>query len=99
MSKDMRTKAMNRLLTAMTSLKDNDELYSFLQDLCTVSELEAFAQRFEVAESLHERRTYQEIVKATGASTATISRVNRALNYGEDGYALAIKRLDEAEGK
>ena len=99
MSKELRTKATDRLLSAIMSLKDTDELYSFMQDLCTVTELEAFAQRFEVAEALHNRRTYQEIVKTTGASTATISRVNRALNYGEDGYELAIKRLAESEGE
>ncbi|MBO6214974.1 MAG: TrpR YerC/YecD [Lachnospiraceae bacterium] len=97
MSKELRTKAMDRLLDAIRSMKDDDELYAFLQDLCTISELEAFAQRFEVAEELHNRRTYQEIVKTTGASTATISRVNRALNYGEDGYVLAIRRLAQKE--
>lgn len=99
MSKELRTKATDRLLSAIINLQGEDELYRFLQDLCTVTELEAFAQRFEVAEALHNRRTYQEIVKETGASTATISRVNRALNYGEDGYELAIRRLEEAEGK
>lgn len=99
MSKELRTEEMDNLLDALLMAKNRDELYSFLTDLCTVSELEAFRQRFEVARMLKDEITYQEIVQKTGASTATISRVNRALNYGADGYELVISRLNALEGK
>ena len=67
--------------------------YDFFEDLCTVNELQSLSQRFEVAEMLKEKRTYMEIAQETGASTATISRVNRSLNYGNDGYSLVFDRI------
>ena len=70
-----------------------EECYRLFEDLCTVHEIQAIAQRMEVAQMLDAKKTYIEIAEKTGASTATISRVNRALNYGTDGYRLAIERV------
>ncbi|MCR4674043.1 MAG: TrpR YerC/YecD [Lachnospiraceae bacterium] len=95
MSKNLHTKAMDMLLDGVLSLKDRDEAYLFFEDLCTVGELEALQQRFEVARMLRQEKTYQEIAEVTGASTATISRVNRALNYGNDGYDMIFNRLED----
>jgi TrpR-related protein YerC/YecD len=86
---------LDRLFEAILLLKDLDECYSFFEDICTVAELKSLAQRLEVAKMLQESRTYGEISSRTGASTATISRVKRALNYGADGYKLVLKRLSE----
>ena len=69
------------------------ECYSCFEDLCTVNELLSLSQRFEVASMLREHKTYLEIAEKTGASTATISRVNRSLNYGDDGYELVFERM------
>ena len=77
------------------SLENREECYCFFEDLCTVNELLSLSQRFEVATMLRERKTYLEIAEKTGASTATISRVNRSLNYGTDGYELVFKRMEE----
>lgn len=96
MSKKIHTESMDRLMDAVLTLNDRSEAYRFFEDLCTVGELEAMQQRFAVAGMLTEEKTYQEIADKTGASTATISRVNRALNYGDDGYALVISHLKEA---
>ena len=74
-----------------------DECYRFFDDLCTVPELKAMAQRFSVAKMLNEGEIYNDIVKETGASTATISRVNRSLNYGNDGYEMVFARMKEKE--
>jgi TrpR-related protein YerC/YecD len=95
MSKNLHTNAMDMLLKGVLSLKNMDEAYLFFEDLCTVGELEALQQRFEVALLLRKEKTYQEIAETTGASTATISRVNRALNYGNDGYDMIFERLEE----
>ncbi len=81
------------LFEAILTLKTLDDCYAFFDDLCTVPEIKAMAQRFAVAKMLDNGEIYTEIVAHTGASTATISRVNRALNYGSDGYTLAINRL------
>ena len=78
-------------------LQSVEECYAFFEDLCTVNELISLGQRFEVANMLRKQRTYNEVAEATGASTATISRVNRCLNYGSDGYDLVINRLKEKE--
>ena len=72
-----------------------DECYKFFDDLCTVHEIQAIAQRMAVAEMLIEKRTYMEVAEKTGASTATISRVNRSLNYGNDGYRMALERVND----
>lgn len=86
---------LDNLFKAILELKTVDECYSFFEDLCTISELKSMSQRMEVALMLADKRIYTDIAKETGASTATISRVNRCINYGEDGYNLVIKRLKE----
>ena len=95
MNKKIQTEAVDHLFNAILSLKDKNECYSFFEDLCTVNELLSLSQRFEVATMLRERKTYLEIAEKTGASTATISRVNRSLNYGNDGYELVFQRMNE----
>ena len=76
-------------------LKTEEECYNFFQDLCTVNEFHSMAQRCVVAKMLSDKKVYNEIVKATGASTATISRVNRSLQYGADGYEKIFERVEE----
>ncbi len=87
----------DQLCRAIMCLGDLDECYQFFEDICTVSELKAMAQRLEVARMLREGHTYDEIVDRTGASTATISRVKRCLNYGADGYRIVLERLAQDE--
>jgi len=84
---------LDRLFEAMLCLESSDECYRFFEDICTVAELKSLAQRLEVAKMLEASRTYSEIAEKTGASTATISRVKRSLNYGADGYKLVLDRL------
>ena len=81
------------LMDAILSLETREEAYRFFEDLCTIAEIRSIAQRMEVAALLREKETYQDIVKTTGASSATISRVNRALLYGAEGYACVLDRL------
>ncbi|MCI8916063.1 MAG: TrpR-like protein [Oscillospiraceae bacterium] len=81
------------LFQAILALKDPEECRAFFQDLCTVAELKAMSQRLEVAQLLDEGLIYNEILRRTGASSATISRVNRALQYGADGYKTVLPRL------
>lgn len=95
MNQKLRDDRMDDLFSAILSLKTLEECYSFFEDLCTVSELKAMEQRWQVARMLDEGVVYSEIAARTGASTATISRVNRALNYGSDGYRLALGRTEE----
>ena len=95
MSKKIRTEAVDELFEAILCLKDKEECYLFFEDVCTVNELLSLSQRFEVAHMLKEKRTYLEIAEKTGASTATISRVNRSLNYGNDGYEMVFSRLQD----
>lgn len=83
------------LYRAVLALKDEDECRRFFTDLCTVAELRAMEQRLEVAQLLSEGRIYNDILVRTGASSATISRVNRALQYGADGYKTILPRLEE----
>ncbi len=97
MSKDIHTPAMDRLFEGILSLQNKEECYTFFEDVCTVNELVSLAQRFEVAAMLREKKTYLEISEKTGASTATISRVNRALSYGNDGYDMVFGRMEQAE--
>lgn len=94
MSKNIRTPAVDYLFDAILSLKDKDECYAYFDDICTVNELLSLSQRFEVAAMLRNKKTYIEIAEKTGASTATISRVNRSLNYGNDGYDMVFARID-----
>ncbi len=88
----------DRLFEAVLKLKDIDECYRFFEDICTVNEIKSLAQRLDVARMLMEGRTYTEICRTTGASTATISRVNRSLNYGADGYRMILERLKGSGG-
>lgn len=97
MNKKLKRETVDQLFQAILSLQDTEECYAFFEDLCTVSELLSLCQRFEVASMLREHNTYMKIAEKTGASTATISRVNRALNYGNDGYQLVFNRLSETE--
>ena len=83
------------LFKAILTLKTEEECYSFFDDLCTISELKALSQRLQVARMLSEQKVYSDIVAETGASTATISRVNRSLNYGSDGYRIVFERLKD----
>ena len=83
------------LFKAILSLETMDECYNFFDDLCTVPELKALSQRLEVARMLSEGRVYSDIVAKTGASTATISRVNRSLTYGSDGYKVVFERVKD----
>ena len=94
MSKNVRTEAVDHLFDAILSLENKEECYKFFEDVCTVNELLAFSQRYEVAKMLREQRTYLDIAEKTGASTATISRVNRSLNYGCDGYDMVFARTN-----
>ena len=97
MGKTIRTEAVDSLFDAIMCLENKEECYTFFEDICTVNELLSLSQRFEVAKMLREQRTYLEIAEKTGASTATISRVNRSLNYGNDGYDMTLARLNKSE--
>ena len=97
MSKTVRTEAVDHLFDAILTLENKEECYTFFQDVCTINELLSLSQRYEVAKMLREKKTYLEIADKTGASTATISRVNRSLNYGCDGYDMVFSRLDKLE--
>lgn len=83
------------LFQAILSLKTVDECYDFFEDLCTVPEIKAMSQRLLVAHMLSTKKVYSDIVAETGASTATISRVNRSLHYGCDGYEMIFQRMEE----
>ncbi|MBQ4349127.1 MAG: TrpR YerC/YecD [Clostridia bacterium] len=89
--------AIDRLFEAILSLENKEECYSFFEDVCTIQELGSIAQRLEVAKLLYEGKSYIEINKLTGASTATICRVGKCVNYGSGGYKTAIDRLDKKE--
>jgi TrpR-related protein YerC/YecD len=95
MGKKIRTDEMDFLLEGILRLENKEEAYRFFEDLCTVNELVSLCQRFSVAKMLRQEKTYLDIAEETGASTATISRVNRALNYGNDGYDMILQRLEE----
>ncbi|MDD2579087.1 MAG: YerC/YecD family TrpR-related protein [Eubacteriales bacterium] len=93
MNQKLKDEATDRLFEAILSLRSVDEAYAFFEDLCTVAELKSMAQRLHVAIMLRQGSTYTDICQTTGVSTATISRVNRSLEYGADGYKLALERL------
>ena len=97
MTKKIRTEEVDHLFEAILTLENKDECYQFFEDVCTVNELLSLAQRYEVAQMLRNKNTYLEIADKTGASTATISRVNRSLNYGNDGYDMVFSRLANKE--
>ncbi len=88
---------IDRFFKAILLLQNEEECYRFFEDVSTVAELKALAQRLQVAEMLLNNETYSNIATVTGASTATISRVKRCLNYGSDGYQLILKRLRESD--
>lgn len=91
----LRSEGMDFFFNTVLQLEKIDECYAFFEDICTIKELQSIAQRVVVAKMLKEGRVYSEIVDKTGASTATISRVNRSLSYGNDGYDMVFKRLAE----
>lgn len=91
--KKLKDPYVNRLFDAILLLEDREDCYRFFEDICTIGEIESMAQRLQVAEMLKEGRTYTDIAQTTGASTATISRVKRFLNYGANGYNIILERL------
>ncbi|HBN84617.1 MAG TPA: hypothetical protein DDZ89_12305 [Clostridiales bacterium] len=93
MNSKIKDRETDKLFEGILQLKTIDECYAFFEDVCTISEIKAMAQRFQVAIMLHENCKYAEITEKTGASPATISRVSRSLNYGADGYMTVLKRL------
>ena len=94
MNNKQKNDAVDYLFDAVLQLQSKEECYNFFEDLCTVNELLSLSQRFDVAAMLRNKKTYLEIAEKTGASTATISRVNRSLHYGNDGYELIFQRLE-----
>ena len=99
MNTKLHDKNVDFLFEVILSLENADECYKFFEDLCTVPELKAMSQRLAVARMLSSKKVYSDIVAETGASTATISRVNRSLNYGCDGYELVFNRIDSRQEK
>ena len=93
----MRKDKNEQLYRAILQLKDEQECYEFFQDLCTISELRSMEQRFEVASLLHDGMIYNDILERTGASSATISRVNRSLSYGTGGYTKIFERIKDED--
>lgn len=89
----IKDKQLDELFEAILKLENIEECYRFFEDICTINELKSISQRLEVAKLLRQEKTYNEIEDETGASTATISRINRALNYGAEGYSLILDRL------
>ena len=99
MIKNIRRTEVDHLFEAILTLKDKEECYTFFEDVCTINESLSISHGYEVAKLLREGQTYLDISNATGASTATISRVNRSLNYGNDGYDLVLERVNEQEAE
>ncbi|MBP1560807.1 MAG: TrpR-like protein, YerC/YecD [Oscillospiraceae bacterium] len=97
MNTKLKDENMDELFKAILTLETVDECYAFFEDLCTIKELKAISQRMQVAKMLVQKKVYSSIVEETGASTATISRVNRTLSYGSDGYALVFDRMNNGE--
>ena len=92
----MKNESLDRFFEAVLKLEDVDDCYRFFEDVCTVKEIREIAQRLDVAKYLSEGKNYQEISAMTGASTATISRVNKCLNYGSGGYRSMLAKLKES---
>ncbi|MDS0527194.1 YerC/YecD family TrpR-related protein [Clostridium sp. SHJSY1] len=91
----IKSEEMDLLFNSILKLENIEECYKFFEDVATINEVKALAQRIHVAKLLSEKKTYTEIAEITGASTATISRVNRCLNYGSDGYNIVLKRMEK----
>ena len=94
---DLHSKTTDRLFDAILLLKDREECYAFFEDLCTITELQAMSQRFHVARLLQQGLVYNEVGRQSGASSATISRVNRCLQHGAGGYPMILERIAEIE--
>ena len=90
------TKYLDTSYAALLTLETKEQCAAFLEDICSIQELESISQRLEVARLLHEGRNYVEINKITGASTATICRVSKCLTYGDGGYATVLRKMEEA---
>ena len=88
---------IDELFRAILLLEDEEDCYRFFEDICTIKEIQSLSQRLEVAHLLQQNKSYIEISKKTGASTATISRVNRCFTYGTGGYKAALERLEKGE--
>ena len=97
MNKKLKNDAVDQLFDAILCLENKEECYNFFEDLCTINELLSLSQRLDVAIMLRQKRTYMDIAEKTGASTATISRVNRSLTYGNNGYELVFERMKKEE--
>jgi TrpR-related protein YerC/YecD len=102
MSNKLHNESVDSLFDAILTLENREECYAFFMDVCTMNEIASLSQRYEVAGMLRDKKTYLDISEKTGASTATISRVNRSLNYGNDGYdivwgKLKAKKAESAE--
>jgi len=97
MNDKLKNNDVDFLFRAILSLETMEECYDFFEDLCTAQELKALSQRIVVAKMLSEHKVYSDIVAKTGASTATISRVNRSLMYGNDGYPVVFGRMENNE--
>ena len=95
----LKKETVDKLFNAILTLKNVDECYSFFEDACTIQEIESIAQRFDVACNLCLGKSYADINKITGASTATICRVSKCINYGDGGYKLAIERLEDKNAR
>jgi len=95
MNNKIRSNETDKLFEAILSLENIEECYAFFEDICTIHEILAMAQRLGVAKMLIQKKTYHEIAKDTGASTATISRVNRSLIFGNDGYSIVLDRANQ----
>ena len=91
----MKSEETDHLFEAILSLKDLEECYRFFDDLCTFSEIQAMTQRLQVAEMLEAANTFSQISKEIGVSSATITRVNKCISYGADGYKIVLKRMKE----
>ena len=97
MKSRLKSDQLDDLFSAILSIENLDECYDFFDDLCTVQELRALSQRFTVAQMLLDKKVYSEILAGTGAATATISRVNRSLNFGCDGYKQILSKREKKE--
>ena len=95
--KPLHTEATDILFQAILSLQTKEECYAFFEDVCTIKELQDISQRFEVAQLLSDGQSYLQISAQTGASTATIGRVNKCLNYGSGGYEIALNKIKESQ--
>ena len=95
----LKTEFIDELFEGILMLNDKEECYRFFEDICTIKEIQSLSQRLKVAKLLREKKTYNEIEEITGTSTATISRINRCLSYGADGYNMILDRLKEKNEK